>query len=204
MKRIMFVMSLILIISLATVVIAAGVNGDYNGNPIANVVINGVKLVFPDVPAIGYNGRTMMPLRACVESLNGIVEWDNKTQTATVTKPETSIVFLTLNDDGNIENIYSAIPNLSAGQKFYSMVYFGGILKGTYNIKCEILNQSGTVIRYTTDDISIDIEKDYGIVEIPIEWDSIELAPEIYTFKVSMKDNAGVYKTIATTKMNYK
>lgn len=203
MKKVVFIISLILVVMTTTVVMAAGVNGDYKGNPIINVVINGVKLAFPDVPAIGYNGRTMLPLRASVESVNGIVEWDNKTQTATVIKPETSIFFFTIKDDGSMGETFSAIPILESGEKFYSMLNIGGILKGTYTVKCEILNQSGTVVSYTGD-MGVEIKEDYSMVEVPVIWDSTELLPETYKFKVSMKDSAGVYKTIATKTMSYK
>lgn len=204
MKKIVSVISVIIVIAvLVSVTLAAGVNGDYKGNPIINVVINGIKLTGLDVPAINYDGRTLLPLRASVEGVNGIVEWDGQTQTASVIKPETSIFFFTMNADGKtLADAFSAIPAIDPKEKFYSMINIGGIPKGTYTIKCELLNQSGTVVSYTND-LQVDIKKDKFMAEIPVAWDGIQLQREVYTFKVSMKDSKGVYKTIATKTMDY-
>lgn len=206
MKKIMLLtVSLLLIVSIATVAFAAGVNGDYKGNSIVNVIINGAKQVFTSVPAINYNGSTMLPLRACVEGVNGIVEWDGKTQTASIIKPETDVYFFELSDDeSTLIDVYSKVPILAEGKtSFYSAVDICGIPEGTYTIKCEIINQSGTVVMYTND-TDITIEKDNGLFTSYTKWDSFSILPEVYQFKISMKDKSGSYKTIATKTMDYR
>ncbi len=199
----MIIVTLILVISISTVGLAAGINGDYQGNAIVNVVINGVAQIFPKVPAINFNGSTLLPLRACVEGVNGIVEWDAGSQTASVIKPEASINFFVFKEDGeNIEGTYSMIPVLDSGKKYYSVVDIGGIPKGTYTIKCEIINQGGTVIYYTND-TSFTLEEDNDMYSDVTEWESFDIYAEIYKFKVSMKDKSGAYKTIAVKTMKY-
>ena len=49
------------------------------------VYVNGVR-VESDVPAMIYNDRTMLPVRAICEALGGKVSWDSTTRKATVTK----------------------------------------------------------------------------------------------------------------------
>lgn len=62
---------------------AAGVNGEYKGYPIVNVVVNG-KAVQGDAPGILLDNTTLVPLRAVSESLGANVSWDPDTSTATV------------------------------------------------------------------------------------------------------------------------
>lgn len=203
-KIVLLTVSLLLVVSIATVAFAAGVNGDYKGNAIVNVIINGVKQVFTSVPAINYNSSTMLPLRACVEGVNGIVEWDSKTQTASVIKPETDVYFFNTSDDGKtLIDVYSKVPILDEGKTFYSAVDICNIPKGTYTIKIEIINQSGTVVMYTND-TEIKIDKDNGLFTSYTTWDSFTILPEVYQFKISMKDKSGSYKTIATKTMDYR
>ena len=204
MKRKISIICAILVISLfSTIVIAESLNGDYKGNPIVNVIINGIKLTGLDVPAFIYNGRTMLPLRACVENMSGIVEWDNTTKTASIIKPETSIFFFQMNQDGiTLKDAYSIFPVVAADEKVYSMVDISGIPKGVYTIKCKITNLSGTVIA-ETGDLAVNIDLNNAWASVPAIWDSIKFYKEAYKFNVSMKDSAGTYKTIANKTMMY-
>ena len=72
----------------AGVVSGSSINGEFNGNPIVNVVING-NAVKSDVPAIIYEGSTLIPLRSASEALGAKVDWDGETLTAKITKAET-------------------------------------------------------------------------------------------------------------------
>lgn len=203
-KTAAIISAIMIVILLAGVAAGTSINGDYKGNPIVNVLINGVKLDKLDVPAMQYDGRTLLPLRACVESINGIVGWEEKTKTATVLKPETSIFFFTLTEDQSAtEEVYSIIPVLEEGKSFYSAVDIGGIPQGTYTIKCELENQAGTVFMYV-DDTKIEIKNSNDMVTVYAEWESFEILQEVYKFKVYMKDSAGAYKLIAVKTMNYK
>lgn len=82
-KKKIMVTALMCAILFGGVVTASSINGDYKGNPIVNVVVNG-KTVSSDVPAIIYDGSTLIPLRAAVESIGGQVTWDNSTYTANI------------------------------------------------------------------------------------------------------------------------
>lgn len=203
MRKILPVLSLILSLCVGSVAFAASLNGDYKGNPIVNVVINGVQLTKLDVPAFSYDGRTMLPLRACVEGVNGIVEWDAATQTAKVIKPETSIYFYTLSDDEKaVTWLGSTMPTVAPGKKLNSSVDIGGLPIGSYTLKYELTNQAGTVISSITDE-KFEIAKANEIYTSLAAWDYIQFAAEIYKFNVYMKDSQGNYKLIATKTMDY-
>lgn len=206
MKKIAFIVCLVLTVSLLMLVtIAASVNGEYQGNPIINVIVNGVKLTGLDVPAISLNGRTLLPLRACVENVNGIVNWDGNTQTASVLKPEVDVYFVTYGDDGKtISDVDSSIPVLAPGKKFYSKMHICGLPKGSYEVKTEIIDPNNKFLLDTTG-AKIDIDDSVETI-ITTEFDSsqVQLSAGIYKFKVYMKDGAGVYKTVAVKNYQYK
>lgn len=65
---------------------ASGPNGAFEGYPVVNVVVNG-QPISSDVPAINFNGRTMVPVRFVSEALGAAVQWDGETWTAAVTMP---------------------------------------------------------------------------------------------------------------------
>lgn len=72
-----------MIVLLATVANAASINGNFEGNPIILMKSNGNTLAVEDVPAILYNGRTMVPV-GMLRDLGVTVEWDQKTQSVDV------------------------------------------------------------------------------------------------------------------------
>lgn len=59
----------------AGVAIGSSINGNYNGNPIVKVFVNGNE-VKSEVPAMIYEGSTVLPLRAVSESLGLTAQWD--------------------------------------------------------------------------------------------------------------------------------
>ena len=64
-------------------VVYASVNGEYKGNPIVYVYVNGQKYN-GDVPAITLNGTTMVPVRFVSESLGADVKWDTKSYSVNI------------------------------------------------------------------------------------------------------------------------
>ncbi|OMF00251.1 hypothetical protein BK124_11365 [Paenibacillus amylolyticus] len=67
----------------AGVVSAASIWGTYKGNQIIRITSNGVPLQTPDVPAISFNGRTMIPINLLGQLGVGYT-WDSKNQTVDV------------------------------------------------------------------------------------------------------------------------
>lgn len=74
---------IIMIVLLATVANAASINGEFEGNPIIKMKSNGKILAVEDVPAILYNGRTMVPI-GMLRQLGANVSWDQKTNSVDV------------------------------------------------------------------------------------------------------------------------
>ena len=62
-------------------------NGLFQGFPIVNLKIDG-KAVESDVPAINFNGRTLVPFRAIGDAIGARVGWDSETQTASLDTPD--------------------------------------------------------------------------------------------------------------------
>ncbi|MGR6546320.1 stalk domain-containing protein [Paenibacillus tundrae] len=67
----------------AGVVSAASIWGTYKGNQIIRITSNGTALKTPDVPAISYNNRTMIPISMLGQIGVGYT-WDSKNQTVDV------------------------------------------------------------------------------------------------------------------------
>lgn len=70
-----------LLLGITSVAWAAGEM--YKGHRVVNLVV-GEKKVESDVPAIIFDDRTLLPVRALTESLGSDVKWDGETYTATV------------------------------------------------------------------------------------------------------------------------
>lgn len=65
------------------VVSAASLWGSYKGNQIIRLTVDGVPVKVSDVPAISYNGRTMIPIYLLQQA--GIqYQWDGKNQTVNI------------------------------------------------------------------------------------------------------------------------
>ncbi len=82
------VVLLSLLVGLSSVAIAEEKgNGLFQGFPIVNLKVNG-KAVQSDVPAINFNGRTLVPFRAIGDAIGATVGWDGETQTASLETPD--------------------------------------------------------------------------------------------------------------------
>lgn len=84
MKKILSV--IILLVLTATVVQAASINGDFNGNPIVKVKANGKELTVENTPAVIYNGNTLVPIYM-FRQLGASVTWDAKSYSIDVSLP---------------------------------------------------------------------------------------------------------------------
>ncbi len=60
--------------------------GEYRGNPIVKVLVDGAPLV-SDVPAFAMDGRTLIPLSAVAGALGASVSWDQENLTVRISKP---------------------------------------------------------------------------------------------------------------------
>ena len=86
MKRIVFVLSLVLLLALSSVTAFA--------DEVVIINIDSVKVEFTEelgLPFIDENNRTQVPFRATLEKYGAEVDWDNETRTAVATKDETVV-----------------------------------------------------------------------------------------------------------------
>ncbi len=183
----------------STVVWAASVNGEFEGLPIVNVKING-ETVTSDVPAVKLSGRTVLPVRAIAESLNAIVKWDEKTATASLIKPDVSIIIAesaTYEDDNSIDidNIWGFFTLYGTNRyvTFDLYVESGPLAAGYYEYRTIILDPDGNIIYTTPIEFHQAGEDDYGILSITECTDVSFFTAGIYKFEFQMKQDGKFY-----------
>lgn len=123
--RLLIVVLIVIALSVGTAVYAQTSAGTFKGFPIVNIILNGQKLQ-GDVPAIMFEGRTLVPLRLVTEALGVSLEWDGSTNTIKMkgdfspaelekTRTELGITRAQLADaNGKIQQANSEIENLKA------------------------------------------------------------------------------------------
>lgn len=198
MKRIITILSVIALFSTG-VVFAANVNGIYKGFPIANVNINGVKIA-SDVPAILFDSRTLLPVRAVAESMNSVVQWDQKTQTAKLIKPAINMIFI-----GDIIEEEEGLTLKGAGSYFDTVgtdrwenfyVEIGPMENKTYEYRIAAYDPKGNVIG--TSAVQSEVIDKYGLIAyIPVENMTYSIAGN-YKFKFQVKFD-GKFETLGET-----
>lgn len=107
----------------AGVVSAASIWGTYKGNQIIRITSNGVALKTPDVPAISYNGRTMIPINMLGQLGVGYT-WDSKNQTINVT---------TLNQSYSSTGTQQLKQNIIIANNFKTLEDLGNIISSLSN-----------------------------------------------------------------------
>lgn len=78
--RLLIVALIVTALFVGTAVYAQTGTGTFKGFPIVNIILNGKKLQ-GDVPAIMFEGRTLVPLRLVSEAFGVNLEWDGGTNT---------------------------------------------------------------------------------------------------------------------------
>ena len=97
-----------------SVVSAAGIWGTYKGNQVIRITSNGETLKTSDVPAISYNGRTMIPI-SMLGQIGLSYKWDQKNQTVDVVSNDYAYEALEVADNHDsilIANIYKQLEDL--------------------------------------------------------------------------------------------
>lgn len=85
MKKKILVATLAISMAFAGVASAASLWGTYKGNQIIRLTVNGNPVKVSDVPALSYQGRTMVPVYLLQQA--GVnYKWDGKNQTVNITK----------------------------------------------------------------------------------------------------------------------
>jgi hypothetical protein len=66
---------------------ASSLHGDFEGSPIVKLTSNGHEMKIDDVPAINYNGRTMVPIYL-LNQIGAETKWNESTYSVNVKLPE--------------------------------------------------------------------------------------------------------------------
>lgn len=103
------------------VVSASSINGDYKGNPIVKVMSNGKQLQSDEVPAMIYDGHTVVPI-SLLRQIGASVEWNADTYSVNVSLPTQAIS--TKNTDKTRETFDSILPTVKTlGGKELKIIY---------------------------------------------------------------------------------
>jgi hypothetical protein len=86
-KKILLLATMLMLI--AGVVSASSLNGDYKGNPIVKVMSNGKQLESDEVPAMIYDGHTVVPI-SLLRQIGASVTWDANTYSVDVKFPQST------------------------------------------------------------------------------------------------------------------
>ncbi|MCX7745892.1 MAG: copper amine oxidase N-terminal domain-containing protein [Clostridia bacterium] len=193
------------IAAMTTTVFAATSALKYKGFDMVNVTVNGT-LLKTDVPAIIMDGRTLLPLRKVVESVNGLVTWDGKNKTAVITKPQVNIMFTeSKNGVTSVGELVETFPVWSESDKFISHISIGNLLKGHYTINLAIYKYNESTrtdekIDFKPDTV-IDISEDNRSAIFASPWELSKIKKSgtgTYKFAVMMKDTSDKFQTIAS------
>lgn len=131
MKKKVVILTLLFLLAVGSVVSAASVWGAYKGNNIIKLTVDGDPVIVHDVPAINYQGRTMLPIYLLQQA--GInYTWDTETQTVNikkqVTQPPKTVQSASL-DVPKLSKIAKAhnvefVEYLSDGKGFNSLTFY--------------------------------------------------------------------------------
>jgi hypothetical protein len=178
MKKRIFITVLTFILLVTGVVTASSINGEYKGNPIVKLKSNGQTLD-TDVPAILYDGRTMVPISA-LRQLGVKVNWDKKTHAVDVTLPQGP----TSTEVGNNDIVTI---------KFYSRI-------SEHYLKLEnlgsMLNDLSGSLRLALDDIDLHNSTDY------LDKINNRLTEIINMYNASLNSTASIIEKAENNKIN--
>ncbi|SDN28392.1 Copper amine oxidase N-terminal domain-containing protein [Paenibacillus jilunlii] len=98
-------------LALTGVVSAASMWGTYKGNEIIRITSNGSALKQSDVPAISYNGRTMVPINM-LKDIGIVYTWNQSTKTVDVMSNITPSTSMTTKENITKANMYKYMEDL--------------------------------------------------------------------------------------------
>ncbi|REE70682.1 copper amine oxidase-like protein [Paenibacillus taihuensis] len=124
------------VIALSGVVSAASLWGTYKGNDIIRLTVDGTPVKVSDVPAISYNGRTMLPINL-LKNAGITYTWNQSTKTVDIQTKKNQVVtrtvgmnyhdaYLKLKKYG-VTEIYSSVGESSSGAFDYVSVEYNGV-----------------------------------------------------------------------------
>lgn len=169
-KIILLALSLMLF---ATGVSASSLNGDYKGYSIINLKVDNYD-TSPDVPAINFEGTTMVPVRFVSESLGSDVSWRDDTQTVYIATNKISIRFMKLHHrlsnsyqesmgiGVNLENIYKDLILVYSlkDNKQLALNYLINVVKTLEQQSTNLseLNKKGTLLDILAEGTNINLQ----------------------------------------------
>ena len=154
MKKIVTILLITFLLSTSLVFASNFINGEFKGYGIVNVEVNSQELDNLDVPAINFNGRTVLPVRAVAESMGSIVEWDAETWTANLVKPDAFISTfrdVAVNEEDFTIDFLDRLTVFVENEN-WSFIAGGGIAgipNGKYEYSVRLIDPNGRMIAKT-------------------------------------------------------
>ena len=104
-------------------------------------IVDGEPMELASAPFIGEGGRTMIPVRFIADAMGAVTDWDETTQTVTITHPSTGSINLVVNQalpDG------MGTPEIMDGRTFVPVRFIADAMGGT--IDWDSATQTVTII----------------------------------------------------------
>lgn len=155
-KRIVLMISIVLLLNVATVYAGAAIYGYYQGFEKVKVYVNGTA-VTSDVPGFIIEKTTVVPLRVMAEALNAISKWDEEKQTAYLIKPNVNMQFTAnsaIYDKNNVIQIYSPFgkipPNKRGQLTFFVYTEVDSLPREWIEFKLVLKDPDGEMVKETS------------------------------------------------------
>lgn len=124
MKKKIIVLTAVLML-FAGVVSASSINGDYKGNPIVKVTSSGKQLETDEVPAMIYDGHTLVPI-SLLRQIGASVTWDQNTYNVDVklNQPATSFSLNDIAKEAKNHNIIMVVNSAIGDDNGSNLTFF--------------------------------------------------------------------------------
>ncbi|MDF2668464.1 MAG: copper amine oxidase [Paenibacillus sp.] len=133
--------------------------GDFQGFTKVKVAINNIETETGDVPPFVISGRAVLPMRDMTDSLQGLLRWDEYTNTAHIYKPNVHMfIARVLNKDYSIKEPFGIVKR---GDKIDFVVFaqIDSLKTPIHSFKIEVIHPDGSVLRSSGTEILVE-EKD--------------------------------------------
>jgi hypothetical protein len=195
---------------------------DFYGFTVVNIKVDG-KDIKGDVPAVNFYGRTVVPIRFVSEALGAKVEWNNDTNTATITSQNQSVPAATAsqqstqatvsqtkyNDDTSKLKLYSRISNAFmqindlSKQVMNISNLFGDIIDNVDNDNVSSLfSNVQTSLNNLKNDLIPSTQKDISALKQAAAQQSIDIS-DMDTMFTSLNSALGTYTSASTIVSSY-
>lgn len=189
-KRLLILVIAFVLIS-AVSVLANDTYQSFRGNNV-KVYVNDSQLDKPGILVSNHSelrGTTMLPLREISETLQAIVQWNGRTQTVNIYKPNVHISLIEEVEERRrvVHRIFGQVTH-QLNVDFAIFIEIDNITTPVHSVKVEMLNPNGKMVHEEVVETLLDKREELWVTSRVSDFDFLEVGG--YKIKVYMKINA--------------